>query len=38
LGPKLSNGHHSFILVSDNNFNKLEKQFNQFILLELIEE
>jgi len=38
LGPKLSNGHQSLILVSDNNFNKLEKQFNQFILLELIEE
>lgn len=37
FGPKLSNGHQSLILVSDNNFNKLEKQFNQFILLELID-
>ncbi|MFH6768547.1 esterase-like activity of phytase family protein [Gaetbulibacter aquiaggeris] len=37
LGPKLSNGHQSLILVSDNNFNILGKQFNQFILLELIE-
>mgnify|MGYP001027001956 FL=1 len=37
FGPKLSNGHQSLILVSDNNFNILGKQFNQFILLELIE-
>jgi len=37
FGPKLSNGHQSLILVSDNNFNTLGKQFNQFILLELIE-
>lgn len=38
FGPKLSNGHQSLILVSDNNFNELGKQFNQFILLELIED
>jgi hypothetical protein len=37
LGPKLSNGNNSLILVSDNNFNRMEKQLNQFILLELIE-
>ena len=37
FGPKLLNGHQSLILVSDNNFNILGKQFNQFILLELIE-
>ena len=37
LGPKLSNGNSSLILVSDNNFNRMEKQLNQFILLELIE-
>lgn len=38
LGPKLPNGHQSLILVSDNNFNTLGKQLNQFILLELIED
>ncbi len=38
FGPKLSNGNQSLILVSDNNFNVLGKQLNQFILLELIEE
>lgn len=37
FGPVLANGHQSLILVSDNNFNSLEKQLNQFILLELIE-
>jgi len=37
LGPKLSNGNNSLILISDNNFNRMEKQLNQFILLELIE-
>ncbi len=37
FGPRLSNGHQTLILVSDNNFNNLEKQLNQFILLELIE-
>ena len=38
LGPKLSNGHQSLILVSDNNFNTQGKQLNQFILLELVED
>lgn len=38
FGPKLPNGHRSLLLVSDNNFNRLEKQLNQFILLELIED
>lgn len=37
LGPKLSNGNNSLILISDNNFNRMEKQLNQFILLELVE-
>ena len=38
LGPKLPNGHQCLILVSDNNFNTLGKQLNQFILLELVED
>jgi hypothetical protein len=37
LGPKLSNGNNSLLLVSDNNFNRTEKQLNQFILLEIVE-
>lgn len=37
FGPKLPNGHQTLLLVSDNNFNRQEKQLNQFILLELIE-
>ncbi len=37
LGPTLSNGNLSLILVSDNNFNPVSKQINQFILLELIQ-
>jgi len=36
FGPILPNGNKSIILVSDNNFNKLGVQLNQFILLELI--
>jgi hypothetical protein len=36
FGPELPNGNKSLILVSDNNFNKLGQQINQFILLELI--
>lgn len=36
FGPDLPNGNKSLILVSDNNFNTLGKQLNQFILLELI--
>lgn len=35
FGPLLPNGKKSLILVSDNNFNKLGKQLNQFILLEI---
>ncbi|MCF8274116.1 MAG: esterase-like activity of phytase family protein [Flavobacteriaceae bacterium] len=38
FGPKLPNGHKSLILISDNNFNRQEKQLNQFILLEITEE
>ncbi|MGZ0015236.1 esterase-like activity of phytase family protein [Yeosuana sp. AK3] len=37
FGPRLPNGNLSLILVSDNNFNRLEKQLNQFILLEITE-
>ena len=33
-GPKLSNGHETIILVSDNNFNK--KQHTQFLAFEII--
>lgn len=36
FGPDLPNGNKSLILVSDNNFNALGKQLNQFILLELL--
>ncbi len=36
LGPKLSNGNNSLILVADNNFNKFGEQLNQFIVFELI--
>lgn len=35
FGPTLPNGNQSLILVSDNNFNKLGKQYNQVILMEL---
>ena len=38
MGPILPNGHRSIVLVSDNNFNTLGPQLNQFILLEVIEE
>ena len=37
LGPTLSNGNQSLILVSDDNFQKFGKQLNQFILLEITE-
>ncbi len=36
IGPKLSNGNQSLILISDNNFNPSAIQINQLILLELI--
>jgi len=36
FGPTLPNGNKTLILVSDNNFNRFEKQLNQFILLEII--
>jgi len=35
FGPKLENGNKTLILVSDNNFNSLGEQLNQFILLEI---
>jgi len=35
FGPLLANGNQTIILVSDNNFNKLGQQMNQFILLEV---
>ena len=37
FGPILSSGNRTLILVADNNFNRMEKQLNQFILLELID-
>lgn len=37
FGPNLPNGNKSLVLVSDNNFNNLGKQLNQFILLEIID-
>lgn len=36
FGPKLKNGNNTLILVADNNFNKLGKQLNQFIILEIL--
>lgn len=35
FGPILRNGNKTLLLVSDNNFNRFEKQLNQFILLEI---
>lgn len=35
LGPILSNGNPSLILITDDNFQKHGKQLNQFILLEI---
>ncbi|WP_299157464.1 esterase-like activity of phytase family protein [uncultured Tenacibaculum sp.] len=37
LGPKLSNGNQSLILVSDDNFQVYGKQLNQFLLLEIVD-
>ncbi|RPD95979.1 esterase-like activity of phytase family protein [Aureibaculum marinum] len=37
FGPTLSNGNRTLLLVADNNFNKLGQQFNQFILLEILD-
>lgn len=34
LGPELSNGNQSLILISDNNFNSMGQQLNQVILME----
>lgn len=36
LGPKLSNGNQSLLVVSDDNFQKYNKQLNQFILFEIV--
>ncbi|WP_010178766.1 esterase-like activity of phytase family protein [Aquimarina agarilytica] len=36
IGPKLSNGNNSLVLVADNNFNKFGEQLNQFIVFELV--
>lgn len=36
FGPILSNGNKTLLLISDNNFNRFEKQLNQFILLEIV--
>lgn len=37
FGPTLPNGNKTLLLVADNNFNRLEKQLNQFILLEIVD-
>ena len=37
FGPTLSNGNKTLLLISDNNFSKFEKQFNQFILFEIVD-
>ncbi|CAL2087531.1 esterase-like activity of phytase family protein [Tenacibaculum sp. 190524A02b] len=37
LGPKLTNGNQTLLLVSDDNFQKYGKQLNQFIVLEIDE-
>ncbi len=37
FGPNFSNGNKSIVVVSDNNFSRLYKQLNQFVLLELRE-
>ncbi|MCF6295204.1 MAG: esterase-like activity of phytase family protein [Flavobacteriaceae bacterium] len=37
FGPTLSNGNKTLLLISDNNFNRFEKQLNQFILLEIVD-
>ena len=35
FGPILPNGNPSLILVADNNFNSMGRQYNQFILMEI---
>ncbi len=35
LGPELSNGNKSLVLISDNNFNSFGAQLNQIILMEI---
>ncbi len=37
FGPTLPDGSKTLLFVADNNFNKLGKQLNQFILLRLVE-
>lgn len=37
FGPDLPDGSKILILVSDNNFNRLGKQLNQFILMKIVE-
>ncbi|MCM5662252.1 esterase-like activity of phytase family protein [Galbibacter mesophilus] len=37
FGPTLENGHKTVLLISDNNFNKLDPQVNQFLLFEILE-
>ncbi|MCF8713596.1 esterase-like activity of phytase family protein [Joostella atrarenae] len=35
-GPTLPNGNKTLILISDNNFNSLNPQINQFLLFEIV--
>ncbi len=37
FGPLLANGNRSLIVVSDDNFQRYDKQINQFIILEIEE-
>lgn len=37
FGPRLPNGNRTLILISDNNFNRVMKQMNQVILMEVLE-
>ncbi len=36
FGKKLANGNRTLVLVSDNNFNKFNKQLNQFLVFEVL--
>lgn len=36
FGPILPNGHHSLVVVADNNFNGFDAQLNQFLVFQVI--
>ncbi|MEH6705457.1 esterase-like activity of phytase family protein [Galbibacter orientalis] len=37
-GPTLANGNKTLILISDNNFNTMSPQINQFLLFEIVKQ